>query len=223
MATFHWCSIVSQLQVVQLAPSSGFVGWLNDIRISTSFFKIKYNKNELLVVAFKTLPAKVAHLHLNVGGCSISHTFLEVCELGVNLDSALLFPSHVKSIFKSALYHPKNFSRQWPSFSDWNPHSYLHHLPPRLLQQCTVCLTKPLDIIFRTYCSCQSLTHTKTWLCSSSSPHLQIHTCPCSYMSSWTLIFKMNALIILYCKHWYRQLATWWSSSLSWYTLGQLI
>lgn len=140
MATFHWCSIVSQLQIVQLAPSSGFVGWLNDIRISTSFFKIKYNKIELLVVAFKTLPAKVAHLHLNVGGCSISHTFLEVCELGVNLDSALLFPSHVKSIFKSALYHPKNFSRQWPSFSDWNPHSYLHHLPPRLLQQCTVCL-----------------------------------------------------------------------------------
>lgn len=131
MATFHWCSIVSQLQIVQLAPSSGFVIWLNDIRISTNFFKIKNSQIELLVVAFKTLPAKVAQLHLNVGGCSISHTFLEVCELGVNLDSALLFPSHVKSIFKSALYHLKNFSRQWPSFSDWNPHSYLHHLPPR--------------------------------------------------------------------------------------------
>nr|XP_010783410.1 PREDICTED: uncharacterized protein LOC104957471 [Notothenia coriiceps] len=102
----------------QLPPQS-LINCLHNIKtwMSSNYLKLNSRKTELMVVAPKALLQKVGDFILEVDGCSISPS-PEACNLGVILDSTLSFHSHVKSVTKSAFFHPRNIARLRPSLSE---------------------------------------------------------------------------------------------------------
>ena len=101
----------SQLPAIQLNNCQQEIKtWM-----TSNLLKLNSSKTELMVVAPTPLLKKVGDLALVIDGCFTSPS-PEVQNLGVILESNLLFQSHIKSITKSAFFHLRNISR--PSLSD---------------------------------------------------------------------------------------------------------
>eukprot|EP00064_Thunnus_orientalis_P012317 superscaffoldBa00001876_g12352 len=111
-----------------------------------------------MVVAPKALLWKVGDLLF----CSICSS-PQVCNLGVILDSSLLFQLHIKSITISTFYHFKNISKHWPSLSD---SSSMPSSPPVWITAKKSCPgpRKSLDRLqYVQKSAARVLTHTKPW------------------------------------------------------------
>lgn len=89
-------------------------------------------KTELMVVVLKALLQKVGDFVFHMDGCSISPS-MEVCNLGVILDSTLSYEAHIKYVTKSAFCCLKNISRP----------SSMHSLPSAYTTALGSCLGSP--------------------------------------------------------------------------------